>query len=479
MKLIPFIFAAALTAAFSCTSFPEDAERTGMQPDIFPDYAGVTVPVNIAPLNFRLETACEKAVARLSSGSGSFTVAGPEFDIPIKDWRMLTRAGGSICVELASRVDGSWQVWEPFTIAVSPDTIDPYLTYRLIEPGYEAWNEMGIYQRCLEDFSQTAVVENKRTGYNCLNCHSFPAQDAGRLVFHMRGPNGGTYIADGTEVEKLDPGTSGAVTALVYPQWNAAGDLIAFSVNDTYQVFHSTNPNRVEVYDSGSDVVVYDVAAHELHSCPALMGKDVLETYPTFSPDGGKLYFCSSPRQDVPEHYEHIRYSICSIDFDAASRSFGESVDTLFNNGRSTVFPRVSPDGRFLMFTETEYGCFPIWHKDAQLRLLDLQSGRLTDVDALNSDDVESYHSWSGNGRWVVFSSRRLDGLYTRPFIAFIDVNGRASKPFLLPQKDTHFYHDFFMSYNIPELTSDRVSIAQEDIVRCALDSKETKITYR
>jgi hypothetical protein len=72
----------------------------------------------------------------------------------------------------------------------------------------------------------------------------------------------------------------------------------------------------------------------------------------------------------------------------------------------------------------------------------------------LNSDFTDSYHSWSSNSKWLVFSSRRDDGLTTRPYIAYIDNNGIASKPFILPQSDPEFYNSFLRSFNVPELTN-------------------------
>jgi len=72
---------------------------------------------------------------------------------------------------------------------------------------------------------------------------------------------------------------------------------------------------------------------------------------------------------------------------------------------------------------------------------------------SVNSSETESYHSWSSSSRWFVFSSRRIDGLYTRPYIAYIDENGNAAKPFLLPQRDPNFYDEFMKSFNIPEFT--------------------------
>ena len=69
-----------------------------------------------------------------------------------------------------------------------------------------------------------------------------------------------------------------------------------------------------------------------------------------------------------------------------------------------------------------------------------------------NSDDTESFHNWSANSRWLVFSSRRDDGLYTRPYFCHVDTDGRVSKAFMLPQRHPRqFYRDRFFSFNVPE----------------------------
>ena len=477
MKKIPII--SAILIAVSCSISPQAALEE--LPPVFPDYMDVTVPCNIAPLNFRLDQEADASALILSAGGESVQVKGPEFDIPLKKWRLLTSFCNDITVTVLAKIDGVWSSYKPFSIHVSEDLIDSHLVYRLIEPGYETWNRLGIYQRCLEDFTEKPVITNEGTDRNCMNCHSFADRNPDRMVFHMRAAHGGTFVTDGSNVEKLNTKTPETISAVVYPQWNSAGTRIAFSVNDISQVFHSTNPNRIEVYDSASDVVVYDPETHSLSSSPLLMQEDVLETFPSFSPDGKTLYFCSSPVQDVPKDYAKIRYSICSIAYDETTGCFGESVDTLFNarvlEGGAT-FPRVSPDGRWLMFARGPYGCFNIWHKSADLWMIDLHSGEIFPLDGANSPDAESYHSWSGNSRWMVFGSRRLDGLYTRPFICHIDSDGVASKPFLLPQKDSRFYDRSFKSYNIPEFTDGEVTISERDITDCALNDAGTDISF-
>jgi dipeptidyl aminopeptidase/acylaminoacyl peptidase len=184
----------------------------------------------------------------------------------------------------------------------------------------------------------------------------------------------------------------------------------------------------------------------------------------------------------MPQMYKDARYSLCRIGFDPETCSFGDRVDTLYNAGTaggSVSYPRISPDGRFLVFTLSDYGNFSIWHKEADLYCLDLQNGELASMDLANSDDVESYHSWSSNSRWLVFSSRRDDGLYTRPYICYIGKDGQARKPFLLPQKDPRDFYDSQMySYNIPEFVMDRIDLSGREITDFAAKADAVKVRF-
>ena len=89
---------------------------------------------------------------------------------------------------------------------------------------------------------------------------------------------------------------------------------------------------------------------------------------------------------------------------------------------------------------------------------------------------VESYHSWSSNSRWFVFSSRRIDGLYTRPYIAYVDEDGKVGKPFLLPQKDAGFYQSFMKSFNIPEFITGKVKVRGRVLAIKAKEDKGTDV---
>lgn len=458
-----FLIASLLTACSGSVGTIEE-ERNELPP-IFPDYVNCTIPSNIAPLNFQLTIPYEEAYVRFSTPDETWDIkAGKgQFTIPSSRWKKLleSNVGKEITVKVFVKTAGQWVGYTPFTYFVAAEPVDPYLVYRLIEPGYELWYQMGIYQRNLEGYKQSPVMENKLSNGNCMNCHSFCMQDPDKMLFHMRGAIACTMLVDDGKVEKLNTKTEQTMSPLVYPSWHPSGRYLAFSVNDTKQAFHMNHPNRIEVYDLKSDVVVYDTENHEIISSRLLYGTEAFETFPTFSPDGRTMYFCSAQYvEEMPFDFEDVHYSLCAISFDPETRSFGTQVDTLYQaqaEGRSVSFPRVSPDGKFLMFTLSDYGGFSIWHKDADLYLMNLSTGEYFPMERANSEDVDSYHSWSSNSRWVVFSSRRIDGLYTRPHIAYISENGEVGKAFLLPQKEVDFYHRFMYSYNVPEFVKGKV----------------------
>lgn len=473
---------------FACNGNIQVDKNLNELPPIFPDYTEVTIPANIAPLHFKLTDSCvcTEAYAWFEAGSKSIKVKASEKQIAIypSDWEKIMEAakGKSVDVKIVTKKGGEWIAYKPFHLFVSQDPIDPYLAYRLIEPGYETWNEMGIYQRCIENYKQTPVLTNKMTGNNCMNCHSFCMQSPDKMLFHLRKDFGGTYMIDGDNIEKLNTKTPQTISPLVYPSWHPSGNFVAFSVNSTKQMFHTTDRNRIEVFDYKSDVVVYDVKKHEIFTSPLLFSKSAFETFPTFSPDGKTLYYCSADSVKIPDDYEKVRYSLCAITFDPITQHFGSKVDTLYDArkmAKSVSFPRVSPDGRFLIFTLFNYGNFSIWHREADLYSLDLSNGSVTALNELNSNESESYHSWSSNSRWLVFSSRRIDGLYTRPFIAHIDEQGKASKPFLLPQNDADYYARLMKSFNIPEFVKGEITMSASRISQKARNDKGIDVRFR
>jgi len=433
-------------------------------PVIFPDYCDVTVPMNIAPLNFMLVNDCERLIAYFAGPDVKITVRGRDkIKIPAAGWRKLLNnsSNGSVTVTLFARIDGEWNRYKPFSINISTEAVDPWIVYRLIAPGYETWSEMGIYQRNLTAFNQEPVINNRLLPGGCMNCHSFRSNDPGNMMLHLRGNIGGTILVQDGKTVRLNTKVKETISNCVYPYWHPSEDFIAYSVNNIQQVFHSVKEKRIEVIDFKSDIVVYDIKANKIITSEIISSEGSFETFPSFTPDGKSLLFCSAKKGVQPDEYDKIKYSLCKVDFDASTGTFGDRIDTLvssFQTGKSVSFPRVSPDGKLLAFTLSDYGNFSIWHREADLYQLEMNTGDFKPIGAINSPETESYHSWSSNSRWMIFSSRRMDGLYTHPYIAFVDEGGNFKKPFMVPQKDPEYYQMSLRSFNVPEFVTGKVT---------------------
>ena len=453
-------FVMVLLTLASCSPRERNATQVQGLPEIWPDYVGVTVPATIAPLDFTLPGADALDVL-VTAPDGTTLRSGGKTATRFSErgWKSLLQrsAGDSLLVAVSCLFDGVWRRYEPFRVYVSPDEIDYGLTYRLIEPGYQIYSHMGVYERELGSFRQRALLENTRFA-GCVNCHASFRGDPSAFTVHIRGAHGATLLTRDGEIKAYDTKTDSTLGFCVYPYWHPSGNYIAYSTNNTRQGFHAQPDKLIEVFDLDSDIQVYDVVRNQVITAPQIKRPGIWETFPVFSPDGRTLWFTAAVQVEIPGELLQSRYSLLKVSFDPETGTIGQDVETVLDaadfNG-SICFPRPSYDGKYLMFTLCDYGTFPIWHHEADLWLLDLATGETRRMDEVNSPDTDSYHNWSVNSRWFVFSSRRGDGLFTRLYIAHFDENGVAGKPFLLPQRDPKNYdEDLFRSYNVPEFTT-------------------------
>lgn len=471
-----FYLSAALIIICSCTGEPgEKAVSTNEAPSLKPDYSGTVIPYNIAPMNFRIESEGSAFFARFQSANGKAIEVhsrNGNIEIPARPWRRLLEEnkGGELKIALFAKGPEGWSEFRTVTNTIAAEPIDPYITYRLLYPGYESWKEIFIKQRNLESFRERSIIENSLVEENCLNCHSYNnIGTTESFMVHMRGSLGGTYFYNEGSFKKTNLKTDEMKNAAVYPRWHPSGKYIAFSSNKIVQQFHSALNKKVEVSDLESSIVLYDIEKNEIMELN-LPGKEkYMDTYPEWSPDGNYLYFCRAPAVGEVFSYDSVRYDLCRVPFDQATKLTGP-VELIYKAsaiGKSVSFPRTSPDGYNIVITLHNYGCFPIWHKEADLVSIDLRTMQATNM-VLNSDFTDSYHSWSSNGRWLVFSSKRIDGLTARFFISHVDSDGHSSKPFIMPQKDPEFYDRFLKSFNVPEFSTFAVDVSPGKILKSA-----------
>ena len=478
--LLQLCVVAMLMACGDHADVPQNATKVDELPAIYPDYTNVTVPCNIAPLNFMLpDSLYTQCVARLTAADGTVFVygEGTKVLIPEDEWTALRDGskGKALTVEVFGERDGKWNAYKAFGVTVAAEPIDPYISYRLIEPAYGYYDKMNISQRNVTNFEESEVMNNKVACHDkkgqCINCHSYQNYKTDNMLFHVRVTNGGTVIVHNGKARKLDLKREGMISSGVYPSWHPTKPFIAFSTDNTHQWFHTSDLNKVEVFDDASDLVLYDVEKDKVTTICADTTR--LEVFPTWTPDGKYLYYCSTNRW-VPDStnrgdyrldYKTLRYNLYRRSFDEATLRFGEEelvyrADSL---GRSVSLPRISPDGRFVTFAEGDYGYFNIWHREADIRILDLKTGEPVSAEEMNSpSDAESYPSFSSNGRWLMCASRRDDGNYSRVYIAYFD-GKKAHKAFLLPQRDPQHNLWRLLSYNRPEFMTGPVNVTLEE----------------
>ena len=453
---------------------------------ISPDYRGTTLPANIAPLNFLIKESGSHYCVKISSRQGPTIEVysrSPKIIIPENRWRKLLKANRSEQLQFdvfAMNKEGQWNRFSPIVNKIAAEDVDGYLVYRKIHPVHGAWSKMGIYQRDLGRFDESLVLDNESFEGGCVNCHSFCANSPDKMLMGLRSSTYGSsaLLVDNGRVHKIG-------TKFGYTSWHPSGRLAAYSINKVRQFFHSSADEVRDVIDIDSLLAYYMVDSGTTKTAPEIAKKDRLETYPTWSPDGRYLYFCSAPitwedRDAIPAEYDKIKYDLMRISYDIDSDQWGEA-ETLLSAqdmGLSILLPRISPDGRWLLLSMCDYGCFPVHRRSSDLYMIDLEAARQTGRYEprrlqINSEDSESWHSWSSNGRWVAFSSKRQSGVFTRSYLSYVDEEGKVHKPVVIPQKDPAHYDECLWTYSVPELITEPVRVTKEKLGRVVRGSEK------
>jgi Tol biopolymer transport system component len=459
-------------------------------PVISPDYSQMVVPPNIAPLNFIIREDGSKYYVKIYSKHGDpieISSKKPAIIIPEKPWKELLNNSRGHDLFFEIYVKGKNQKWKKFfsiTNKIANENIDDYLVYRKIPPVHRIFRYIGIFQRNLQNYDETPLLRNERFKRGCLNCHAFCANKPDKFLLGIRSRSYGNsaILVNGNDTTKID-------TKFGYTSWHPSGKLAAYSINKVRQFLHSIGDEPRDVFELDSLLVYYLTDSKTVKTTPALSRKDRLETYPSWSPDGRYLYYCSAPmlwqddKNAVPL-YDKVKYDLMRISYDIDNDRWGQPETILSGEdaGLSILEPRISPDGRWLLFVMCHHGCFPVYRPSSDLYLIDLkaaeQTGKFTykRLD-INSNESESWHSFSSNSRWIAFSSKRRNGTITRSYLSYIDQDGKVYKPVLLPQKDPEFYDFCIDTYSVPELITAPVKVAGEKLARVVRGSDKIDVT--
>ena len=490
--LMQLLFLLCLTGTGCTPSLPQHALPVQDEVRITPDYMGVTIPYNIAPLNFRIMERAERTMADIHAENGRHIIIRghrKNIRIPRRAWKELLSQNKDkdLCITIYIRYQGQWRVFDTFRNHIAADPIDPWLGYRLSDPGYTTYGFVGLYQRHLESYRERLIYSNRQDlgtpethyiGRPAVRDHS--GKD---LMFGLKQAFNDMIVVRGETSQKIHIEADSLGTPPLFAAWHPTEPVVVCSVNHGLTALHSSYPERVDYIDYASDLVLYNMDDGTVR--PVTCTMDQFETQPVWSPDGKQLYFCSaacpawtdtvSIDRQRADAYAQIRYDVFRMAYDASTQSFGPA-DTVFSFARTKVsaaFPQPSPDGKYLLVSLSHYGSLPVYHVETETYLIDLEHKQLISSDVLNGRFSDFTHAWSSDGRWIVLCSRRDDSMYARPYFSYFDREGIIHKSFLLPRKKQMDHVTDLHSFTDPFLLTSPVAVRPSTLLRTVHQPKD------
>jgi len=468
-------------------------QTSDQYPAIRPDYSGVTIPPNIAPMNFNIEIQAEKYLVKAycdSKDKIEINSSTPKIIFPAKTWHKLLKnnKGKTLNFDIYTKTKNSnWLKYKTIKNNIAADDIDPYLFYRKLHLHHFRSRENGpikLVQQNLTNFKTRTIITNQDFHSGCVNCHSPLNHKTEKATIGIRSSLHGinTLYIQNNKVQKIG-------TKLGYNSWHPSGKIIAYSTNKIRRFFHSAKNEVRDAIDMDSMIGYYNTQTQKITPITELTNKKKLESYPMFSADGKYLYYCSTDlawkdsKKLPPDKYDKVKYDLMRIPYDINKDIWGapQPVLPVTQTQKSAMMPRTSPDGRWLVTCLANYGSFPAWLPSSDLYITDLKQAEETgkfnaEKLSINTNQSQSWHCFSSNSKWLAYSSKQQNGLFTRTYITYINEQGQARKSFVVPQKDPLFYDSHLETFSFPELSTQPMKISAEKLAAAVTNPSQIKV---
>ena len=386
------------------------------------------------------------------------------------------------------------------TIQISTDEVGAAVLYRDV-PLMPSAGERGVIQPLSKKFMpliawrlRNLAEPNSRvlmTGlHTCTNCHSV-SRDGKTMGLDVDGPrnNKGLYALFPIQPEAairqehvIEWSTfrgklGGKMRVGFMSQVSPDGRHVVTMINDpgrgqtdyqrrqspddlrqNYYVANFTDYRFLQVfYPTRGILAWYSKATGMLKPLPGADDPGYVHTGATWSPDGKYLVFArakardSYPPEGTQATYANdpnetpIQYDLYRIPFNDGRGGTATPIAGASANGMSNSFPKVSPDGRWIVFVQARNG--QLMRPDSKLYIVPAEGGQARQMRA-NTPLMNSWHSFSPNGRWLVFSSKSRSP-YTEMFLTHIDADGNDT-PAIVVENSTAANR----AVNIPEFVN-------------------------
>jgi len=316
----------------------------------------------------------------------------------------------------------------------------------------------------------------------CANCHSFSA-DGRTLGMDIDGPNGdkGAYGIINIEKETVIEAESviswnsyedrpeGHITLGFLSRMSPDGSHVITTVNESLYVQNFMDYRFCQVFYPTRGVLAhYSRETGEINLLPGADDQEYVYCDPVWTPDGETIIFARARARDpYPKgrpravkagdpNETPMRYDLFRMPWNGGLGGVPVSIEGASANGMSNTFPKVSPDGKWIVFVKCANG--QLMRPDGRLWIIPVEGGKGREMNC-NQTLMNSWHSFSPNGRWVVFSSK-ANTPYTQMFLTHIGEKGDDT-PALLIEGSTLANR----AVNIPEF----VNIAYDDLVKISV----------
>jgi Flp pilus assembly protein TadD len=288
----------------------------------------------------------------------------------------------------------------------------------------------------------------------CANCHSF-SRDGSTLGMDIDGPDGdkGAYafvkLQPDTRIDdeqiitwnSLEGKPKGHHTLGFLSRVSPDARYVVSTVNEALYVTNFYDHRFIQVFFPTRGILAYySRESGEIKLLPGADDPDYVHCNAVWTPDGETLIFARAKARSPYErgrpvaeyagdpNETRLQYDLYRMPFNEGRGGVPVPIEGASNNGMSNSFPKVSPDGKWLVFVKAENGL--LMRPDGRLWMVPLDGGEAREMNC-NTPLMNSWHSFSPNGRWMVFSSK-ANTPYTQMFLTHIDENGIDSPPILI-----------------------------------------------
>jgi hypothetical protein len=395
------------------------------------------------------------------------TVTDNKWKPPVDVWNRIKTSSGFMNIELlVKRAKPSKKLFEDtgrLTFKISKDEVGAPILYRQIPlPFSYAESHIDETSYSIVDVTSPKPFHNVLGSFKvCGNCHSI-SHDGKTIALDFDAVSrdkGGYFIS------KIDSVTT--FNKNNYISWskmsgrNTFGLLSRISWNGRYIV--TTIKDRVVskknygveniaysqlFFPVNGVIAVYDTLTKELKELPGANDPNFVQSNAVWTPDDKQIIFARAKAQpysanetkfdffvrdeELIDRYFHekeeLKFDLYSIPFNNGDGGEAKPIKGASANGKSNYFPTVSPDGKWLVFCQSNN--FMMLRPDSRIYIVPVEGGTAKKLEC-NFRDMNSWHAWSPNGKWLLFVSKALD-IYSDMFLTHIDENGKASIPVLV-----------------------------------------------